>query len=260
MARSCCSRWASGPKLSHWPAVDSRNQRGRPHTGEVIELAGQRSLHAAVLRVRGAGDCTSTPPSFDVPECGHQREDDGVHGGGGAGSQRSAAGRDEAQTPWPLHRSTSATRSRSDGRHRKTSIPGHARSSAEPALLVLGDLARLRLQLGEDEPGWADERQVRPAALRPLRRAPGGRRASGRASRARRTCRWKSFSAMRTALGGSRWRPRKQSCGSVRRQRFVMRPRSRALTAAVPSARCASARAAGRPGRPPGRRRRPRRR
>src|ERR1035437_1285439 len=27
IARSCCARWASGPKLSNWPAVLSRNQR-----------------------------------------------------------------------------------------------------------------------------------------------------------------------------------------------------------------------------------------
>lgn len=39
----------------------------------------------------------------------------------------------------------------------------------EPPLLVLGDLALLGLELGEDEPGWAHERQVWPATLRPLR-------------------------------------------------------------------------------------------
>ena len=67
------------------------------------------------------------------------------------------------------HRSTAAMASRSDGRQRYVSTPGQAPQQRQPARLVLGDLARLGLQLGEDDAWWTDHGEVRPAALRPLR-------------------------------------------------------------------------------------------
>ena len=51
---------------------------GRPHPRQVVELAGQDPLHAAVLLSVGQGTVPSTTPSFDVPERGHEGEDDGV--------------------------------------------------------------------------------------------------------------------------------------------------------------------------------------
>ena len=186
MARSCCSRWASGPKLSHCPAVDSRNQRAARMPLDVVERAGQHPLHAAGLRVSEGLRTVPRPRRRSTSRsAATSARTTGFMAAGGAAWQRSAGSGPGTRRSWARgHRRTAATRSRSDGRHRKTSTPGQARGAPATAPGARSpcpprtSARRRRGAAGGPAPG--------PASHAPTTsRAPGGRRASGRGGRGR---------------------------------------------------------------------------